>query len=319
MGLKILSVCIGLILLIALFPNVESKNIRPYFHQMGDHYFHNPIWLYPYIDSESGEPALQFAPNSQYIIYDYYDDNYYFDDEDWGGTAEIEAGQSITFTLDNVERVFNPDIYWEFSMNTWMEPWRTPEEDIDIIYQLRFDIDGDSELDYVVEVPQNSETEFVRAPSVISGEPADIVHGTIELEIIRNDSALGNFILGCGPFNSYIQVPFDTDFDYDGIGDYSDFDDDNDGHEDEDDWFPADPTEWKDTDRDGIGDNSDTDFNGNGIPDDLEVPLALCIILVPVVVIIAFIRRIRKKSNPESGDEFGDLKITDSATGPKNW
>ncbi|MCK4455010.1 MAG: thrombospondin type 3 repeat-containing protein [Thermoplasmata archaeon] len=64
------------------------------------------------------------------------------------------------------------------------------------------------------------------------------------------------------------------DHDDDGIIDILDPDDDNDGIPDEQDDFPWDPTEWRDTDGDGIGDNADGDDDGDGVPDiEDEFPL----------------------------------------------
>jgi hypothetical protein len=56
------------------------------------------------------------------------------------------------------------------------------------------------------------------------------------------------------------------DTDGDGIGDNADTDDDNDGVPDTQDAFPDDPTESVDTDHDGIGDNADPDDDNDGVP-----------------------------------------------------
>ena len=61
-----------------------------------------------------------------------------------------------------------------------------------------------------------------------------------------------------------------TDTDGDGIFDFLDEDDDNDGVVDELDAFPLDPSEQVDTDSDGIGDNADTDDDGDGVDDGLD-------------------------------------------------
>ena len=69
------------------------------------------------------------------------------------------------------------------------------------------------------------------------------------------------------------------DPDGDGIANYLDPDDDNDGVPDESDAFPFDPNEWADTDGDGVGDNADAfpldptetvDSDGDGVGDNSD-------------------------------------------------
>ena len=62
----------------------------------------------------------------------------------------------------------------------------------------------------------------------------------------------------------------EADTDADGLGDFNDADDDNDGVIDELDAFPLDPTETVDTDGDGLGDGSDDDDDGDGYSDEAE-------------------------------------------------
>jgi parallel beta-helix repeat protein len=90
------------------------------------------------------------------------------------------------------------------------------------------------------------------------------------------------------------------DADRDGIGNNKDDDDDNDGHPDNEDLFPFDRKEWSDKDGDGVGDNSDLDNNGNYIPDFIEIPLIIAIILIPICILFILNRRIRgRKKNKE--------------------
>ena len=54
------------------------------------------------------------------------------------------------------------------------------------------------------------------------------------------------------------------DSDQDGIGDNKDSDDDNDGYNDTEDLFPNNSAEYNDNDLDGIGDNEDLDDDNDG-------------------------------------------------------
>jgi hypothetical protein len=61
-----------------------------------------------------------------------------------------------------------------------------------------------------------------------------------------------------------------ADTDRDGIPNFSDPDDDNDGTPDDKDAFPLDRSEWLDSDGDGIGNNKDTDDDNDGVLDETD-------------------------------------------------
>jgi len=68
-----------------------------------------------------------------------------------------------------------------------------------------------------------------------------------------------------------IIIADDIDTDGDGVANYLDDDDDNDGVVDTLDAFPLDITEQTDTDLDGTGNNADTDDDGDGVADGSDV------------------------------------------------
>jgi len=89
-----------------------------------------------------------------------------------------------------------------------------------------------------------------------------------------NDGYLDEWenVMGTNPKNP-LSMPLDTDRDGWPDGDatnsrneWMDEDDDNDGVLDENDDFPKDPTEVRDTDGDGVGDVKDDDIDGDGVP-----------------------------------------------------
>ena len=67
-----------------------------------------------------------------------------------------------------------------------------------------------------------------------------------------------------------IIIADDIDTDGDGVANYLDDDDDNDGVADDSDAFPLDSSESLDTDSDGAGNNADPDDDGDGVADDSD-------------------------------------------------
>ena len=82
MNIKIISVGIGLVFLLAIFPNVASEDYRYEFFVRPNHYFHGSIWLYPFENITTGEYPLVFYPNYEYIIFrGKYEDDFFSLDE----------------------------------------------------------------------------------------------------------------------------------------------------------------------------------------------------------------------------------------------
>jgi hypothetical protein len=245
----------------------------------------------------------------------------YFDDLEGRDyrTIELEPDGNVTLSIQNVKgRFFNPEIEAYISLMTYTNS-------LEMDYVLRFDGDGDKDFEYIIQYPESSfwggSTHQIQ-PLGSSGEPIDMVNGTIELYIWRADDRTGDMQLQVNRENCFVQIPFDLDTDGDGITDFSDEDNDGDGYLDEDDVFPLDSDEWRDSDNDGIGDNEDDDDNDNGIPDDLEIPLAMSIVLVPLVIIMVVMNKFKKKGKEEEEGEWGEEDIpilTTPHEGPKNW
>jgi hypothetical protein len=87
---------------------------------------------------------------------------------------------------------------------------------------------------------------------------------------------------------------FPTDSDSDGICDFSDSDDDNDGFPDDYDSFPTDSLEWKDNDGDGIGSNSDS-F-------EFTMPIYGAMFTSSVLIALAILEAIEIRKRAESID-----------------
>lgn len=301
MGLKLLTAFVGLLILLVIIPNAVSQGGFPNFYK--------PPRLYFVVNKTDGKPSLIFTD------YKYYDDhkNYQMDEFDLGASIEINGNENVILSTHNItNRVYNRDTNIHISIVGLYS------DNVYVRVQLRCDGDGDGIFEYIIDFPETSPSiSTVIEPSGITGNAIDLTDGTIELHISRTDNSSADFQIWHN-VRSYVQVPFDLDFDGDGIGDYSDPDDDNDGYSDWGDRFPYNPNEWKDYDDDGIGDNEDEDDNGNGIPDDFEIPLAMGIILIPIVIIAVFVKRMKKSKSKVSGEE--EIKpITISKLGPKNW
>jgi hypothetical protein len=224
---------------------------------------------------------------------------------------DISVVESTIYSLVFVEPTrrtsqydkYGIDFYYFYSLNIEFEicidPANFDFEGVNLELQLRCDGDNDGEFEYVVDFSTiHIMNRYIHEtyPSSVEGSAIDMNGGTIELVISRTDSNPGHFTIDCSSY-SFVQVPYDVDSDEDGLTDYSDPDDDNDGHSDAEDIFPDDPTEWKDSDFDHIGDNADDDDNGNNIPDDYEIFLIAGIICIPIVLFVIVNKRIKNKGD----------------------
>jgi hypothetical protein len=305
MTARIFTIYVVSLLLFSLIPAAASQEHSEYYY---NNTIRKPPRLYFFVEENNiVKPSLSF----DYVYSDYYDKR-----------IELHPNDSIMLSISGVrDRIFDPDFDFEVKLN---RPYTSQyDRHTRLRFQLRFDNDGDGFFEYVIDFP---ETEMINtfsfdiSPSNITGEPMEITNGTIELDINRTDNNEQIFPILCWT-STWIEIPFDLDSDSNGIGNYDDPDDDGDGYSDWDDAFPQNPDEWRDSDNDGIGNNEDDDNNGNNIPDDLEIPLAMGIVLIPLIVIMVVMNKFKKNGKEEEG-EWGEEDIpilTTPHEGPKNW
>ena len=125
---------------------------------------------------------------------------------------------------------------------------------------------GDLNEDGTVDLIFGAADQFRRASTCgdAPGNGAAIILSGAELAMADAADGVADGVIDFGGLrNSLRQV----DFDFDGIENALDSDDDNDGVEDTDDAFPLNPSEWKDSDHDGMGDNADNDDDNDGSRD----------------------------------------------------
>ena len=127
------------------------------------------------------------------------------------------------------------------------------------------DLNGDNRADLVIGGPG----QFVRYGACGESGGAGIavvLSGADLADADRRDGSEDGVV----DFEALRRLNRSVDFDFDGVEDALDSDDDNDGVADADDAFPLDPAESADNDHDGIGDNADPDDDNEGTPDGLD-------------------------------------------------
>ena len=230
MSSRTVAICILLVISMTVIPQVEAQ-APPLFPQEIIMYnpWIEPPFLYPSLNTTSQVEELTFErpePGS-------------------GSVITIDPGENSTLSIRNVsDRFYNPDIDPYFSLDTgWAVIFGFPH----LNCTLRFDGDGNGVFEYSIDFEFEDTEDFSVGvePSSTNGNPLNMTGGTIELDIARTDGGALDFDIFCT--NSPILIPFDIDTDGDGVTDFTDEDNDNDGYMDEDDEFPWDPDEWKDS------------------------------------------------------------------------
>jgi hypothetical protein len=301
----------GLFVIMAISPIVISEDI-PYYYDWYNEtprlYFNCNQTVVYVNNNETGEAYVTHGPTGYESSLIFARENFHqssnFSYGYFGGFIKIYNNKSLIISINDVkDRFFYPDIESEIYLQ--IQPIYSSGS-IDI--QLRSDGDGDGVFEYIVDFARTEiQYELLLKPSSFTGVPKDMSNGTIEFEILPTVESSNNIsILGGPEGGSWIQVPFDKDTDSDGIGDYSDPDDDGDGCPDSEDYYPKNSKEWKDDDHDWIPDNRDQDDNNNGIPDVYDLPLAMLIISIPIIlpIVVLYLNRrdkaIENKKNQDN-------------------
>ena len=127
------------------------------------------------------------------------------------------------------------------------------------------DLDGDGVTDLVF----GSAGEFSIGSDCRREEEAGVatVVSGGELDLADREDGVQDGVIDISAVDSWYRA---VDFDFDGIDNAVDPDDDNDGYADTADAFPKNPEEWADSDHDGIGNNADPDDDNDGVFDAVD-------------------------------------------------
>ena len=98
----------------------------------------------------------------------------------------------------------------------------------------------------------------------IDGNGLTVIVSGAELTLADQQDGTEDGVIDLGSLSDWYAA---VDFDFDGIEDAIDIDDDNDGYADTADAFPKNAAEWADSDYDGMGNNEDPDDDNDGAAD----------------------------------------------------
>ncbi|MDU0113606.1 tandem-95 repeat protein [Psychrosphaera aquimarina] len=176
------------------------------------------------------------------------DSSFYNSDNFWSETIDV----TLFTDSKTVKSFISPSITPEFSINAG------EHESLLKIDDKRFALLSNAEAGFVsIEVYQvTNEGDFI-----------PLAHSKLPLQTQSTEKVKFNYDLSSYTLWLTIASGYDETFKLT-FGPV--IDSDNDGYFDNNDVFPADPSEWSDYDRDGVGDNSDDDLDNDGIHNDSD-------------------------------------------------
>jgi hypothetical protein len=191
-----------------MLPNSASSDNGFKYLEDPDHYFYEPIWLYPVPFPRSNPPSLRYTTNPahyHFMVDPHSDESAY--PNYWDGAIELEPNENISLSISGItNRIYNPDIIIEL-FPSYGNPLWAGYENAHFTFQIKCDGKSDGNFEFIADFPENPQSGSLVESISSTGEPENMTNGTIVLDISYTGS--GYTEIHCGELATYIKVPFE--------------------------------------------------------------------------------------------------------------